>query len=139
MGSFVVDASVAVALFANEPATRAAIAFFRTALPGTGNQLWAPDALYYETAAALRAHMLRGGYQTWRADMLRLQHMHIETVPSHDLLIAAVDVSTRYMISVYDSFYIALAQQLSCPLITVDQRLIGAVQGRHDVRHVTAV
>ena len=39
-----------------------------------------------------------------------------------DLLVRGIQIGLKYQLAVYDSIYIALAEKLSLPLITVDVR-----------------
>lgn len=43
--------------------------------------------------------------------------------PDEDLLASAQRLAARLTHSVYDCLYLALAQRLSCPLVTADRRL----------------
>lgn len=51
----------------------------------------------------------------------------IETVSSHPLLGAALEIAFSYNRSVYDSIYIALAKDRSTSLVTADEKLANAV------------
>ena len=45
-----------------------------------------------------------------------------QIVPVKDLLLQALQIGLTRQLAVYDSLYIALALNLDCPLITVDDR-----------------
>jgi predicted nucleic acid-binding protein len=58
-------------------------------------------------------------------------HRYLRILPtlhrSLDLLPRAQEIASRYRIGVYDCLYVALAEQLQCPLLTADQRLINVL------------
>lgn len=116
----VVDASALVELLIQR--TRAAAV---EAAVGE-SEIAAPEFIHAETLSALRG-LERGGELT-RDEVASayggLLSAPIETVPSQTLLHAAWLL--REGIAMYDAFYVALAQQLGCPLITADLRLARA-------------
>lgn len=54
--------------------------------------------------------------------LIELLALPFEIMPVGNLLPRALQIGLSHQLAVYDSLYIALAQSLSCSLITVDQR-----------------
>jgi predicted nucleic acid-binding protein len=116
-GTVVVDSSALVEVLIRSwrgEACKAAIA---------GAQIVAPDLIHPETVSALRGHE-RGGLLTprrAREACVDLVSMPIRRVPMVGLIDATWEL--RQAVSVYDAFYVALAQRLGCPLVTGDLKL----------------
>lgn len=122
----VVDASVAIQLFVEEAdSAKAYQLFWRLAEPST-IVLFAPDLMYIECANILWKYSRRFGYDPKRAqeNLDDLAKLEIETVPTYGLFIQAYQLAQQLGITAYDACYVVLAQELSCPLITADQRLV---------------
>jgi predicted nucleic acid-binding protein len=85
----------------------------------------APDHLNAETLSALR-RLERRGLASERATqaVADLQALPVTLVPSTALLARAW--ALRENVKPFDAIYIALAQSLRCPLLTIDGRLAGA-------------
>jgi predicted nucleic acid-binding protein len=88
--------------------------------------LWAPQLLDAEIGQALRRYVRFGGLDAdvagnrlWRIDRLPVERVE------HELLIHFAWV-LRDSISFYDALYVALAQLLEEPLLTLDARLARA-------------
>lgn len=119
--TLVVDASAVVAALVDSgPAGRWAEAQL---LVGS---LFAPALMPFEVSNVLRRAVLSGDLA---ADAGTLAH--------HDLLDLAVDLfafetvaerawQLRENVSIYDATYVALAEALEAPLVTLDRRLVGA-------------
>lgn len=116
----VVDASAVVDLLVRSEAT----------LP-SGATLVAPAHLDAEVLSALarlcRADVLSDGAVV---DMLEgLAELPLDRVPLPRLLLSAFEL--RDNVSQRDSLYVALAQQLEAPLLTLDHRLATACRHRN--------
>jgi len=140
--AWVLDASVVVGLYVPQPWSDQALTFLEAAIRSRA-RLAAPDALYYETAGALRKYASargRGAPDATLVDLARLVDLPIETTSCRDLTLEAADISLRHVISTYDAFYLALSARLGVPLVTADERLVGAVAGKgFDVRNIADV
>lgn len=131
---FVIDSSVAICIYIDEPLSPAASKFM-----ADGHDLFAPDSFHYEILGTLRKYE-RAGYATLIEDINRLLQLKINITPTAFLLRSAALISRTHDISPYDSLFLALSTQLNIPLITIDQRLVGATLGKpFDVRHVRDV
>jgi predicted nucleic acid-binding protein len=123
--SAVVDASVALKWFLDEPGAAQALAFRERHLRGD-LLLVAPDLLLYEVGNALRFKhgFTPSGIQQALSDLL---HFQLELIgPTERLLRHAVDLAHRTGLTYYDSFYLAAASDLGTQLITADTRLHAA-------------
>ncbi len=60
---------------------------------------------------------------------LDLRALSLITVSTADLLEPALELALKYEITAYDACYIALAQQLALPFVTVDAKLARKLVG----------
>ena len=90
-----------------------------------GKKALAPDHLNGETLSALR-RLERRGMSSRRATeaAIDLKALPVKRVQSTALLGRAW--ALRENVKPFDAIYVALAQSLSCPLLTADGRLAGA-------------
>lgn len=133
----VLDASVLVALFVPQPWTSASMDLFAAVAASANSAIFAPDCIFYETAAALRKYERTGVYSELDADLTRIQQMPISVISSRDLILDAAIISRAFVVSTYDAFYLALGRRDALPLVTADERLVNAVTGKgFDVRNV---
>lgn len=120
----VVDASVAVtALIRGEYADWAER---QLSAAGPGRSLWAPHLIDAEVGQALRrrvaARKLRDDHAS--VALSRLVGLPLRRIAHTDLLGRAWDL--RHNFSFYDGLYVALAERLQMPLLTLDARLAKA-------------
>lgn len=128
----VLDASAAVALLLNTPPRAAAI---RQRLAPDAETVHAPHLLDLEVAQVLRRFVLRGDLapERARAALADLAALDAERYP-HTALLPRI-WQLRHTLTAYDAAYVALAEALDAPLVTLDERLQGAAghQARIDV------
>jgi predicted nucleic acid-binding protein len=120
----VVDASVAVtALIRGEYADWAEE---QLSAAGTGLSLWAPHLIDAEVGQALRRRVAarKLGDDHASAALSKLVGMPLRRIPHTDLLDRVWDL--RHNLSFYDGLYVALAERLQMPLLTLDARLAKA-------------
>ena len=123
----VLDASAAVELVLNLP--RAAPGL-RARLAETGETLHVPHVFDLEVLAAIRRHALRGRLSELRMRRaLRALDDLRATRYSHVPLRARI-WELRENVTPYDGAYVALAEALPAPLVTVDAALAGAAGPR---------
>lgn len=120
----VVDASVVVtALIRGEYANWAEE---QLAAASTGRSLWAPHLIDAEVGQALRrrvaARKLRDDHAS--AALSNLAGLPLRRIPHTGLLGRAWEL--RHNLSIYDGLYVALAERLQMPLLTLDGRLAKA-------------
>jgi predicted nucleic acid-binding protein len=122
----VVDASVAVtALIRGEYADWAEE---QLSAAGTGRSLWAPHLIDAEIGQALRrrvaARKLRDDHAS--AALSKLVGLPLRRIAHTNLLDRVWDL--RQNLSFYDGLYVALAERLDAPLLTLDGRLAKAAK-----------
>lgn len=122
----VLDASVAIKWFVEEPGTGAAMA-----LLAQDDSLIAPDLVIAEVANAAWKHLMRGDLQH---DQLAhvpeaMPRMFAELWPTVWLASRAFAIAAELRHPVYDCFYLALAERAEATLVTADRRLIGQLAG----------
>ena len=137
MTTFVVDASVAIKWVIDEPGTGQALLLRR-------NRLSAPDLLVPECANILWKKVRRGELTAEEAifAVRLLQRAEIELEPMRGLWEAATALALSLDHPAYDCTYLALAQALSCALVTADERLCRRVEretGQPDVIRLSAL
>jgi predicted nucleic acid-binding protein len=88
--------------------------------------LSAPDVVDVEAVSVLRKRWLAGDLTAprFRSAVDDLDDLPIDRYPSYPLVRRAYEL--RANVSAYDAAYVALAEALDCPLVTVDQRLARA-------------
>jgi predicted nucleic acid-binding protein len=123
----VVDASIAVKWFVEEPDSLAARELLQTHAAGT-SALVAPDLLVYEVANVL-LHNPRFSPSEVRLCIEQLYAVELELVaPSADVVTAAVSLAAAKRLSFYDALYVQLAHHLGLPLLTADQKLLAKLR-----------
>ncbi len=127
--SAVVDASVAAKWFLEEENSEEALAL-RDAHVRGDIILAAPTLIVYELSNALRYDPRIGSRLLAEhvGDLFDLQ-IRLDD-PTEDGLAEAIDVAYRTGVTVYDASYVALAERLDWPLITVDGIQKNAAPGR---------
>jgi len=116
------DTSVAVKWFVTEEDSERA-ADLQQAHLRDDLQLHAPDILLMESANALRYTGL--SEERVLQDLETFSALGVEIIPfSIDVLNSAVSLSLEHDLAVYDGYFLALAQALEMPLITVDRKML---------------
>jgi len=121
----VVDASVGIKLFLIEPLSDRTDALFAHLADDPPSQFYVPDLFFIECTNILWKYVRRFGYPADAAqqDVAHLTRLPLQVVPTVALAEAALELSVQHGSTAYDSAYIALAQQLSLPLVTADEAL----------------
>jgi predicted nucleic acid-binding protein len=131
----VVDASVLVEYLSGaEHASQA-----RDALLGEIERLWAPHLIDAEVGHVLRRAVALRAIQARRAQeaLSDLVELPIKRVSHLGLVQRAFEL--RGNVSFYDGLYVALAEHLDIPLVTLDARLQRAARSTVEVRLIGAV
>jgi len=92
----------------------------------------APDLLYAEVANVLWKKVRFDGLSVEETQtiLISLLALPIQIAETASLVLDAHTLAIQYGRTVYDSLYLALAQQRDCELITADERLFNAVRGQ---------
>jgi predicted nucleic acid-binding protein len=127
----VIDASVIVAMLVD--AEHASWAGAQVSAGGAGRDLWVPHLVDAEVGQALRREVAGGrlGEDAAGEALLDLARMPLRRIDHVGLLRRAWEL--RHNISFYDSLYVALAEFLEAPLLTLDRRLARAAADATEV------
>ncbi len=132
----VIDASVVVSVLAD--AEHAPWAEVQLSTGSAGRSLWVPHLIDAEVGQALRREVAVGrlGEDRAEAALLDLTRMPFRRIDHVGLIHRAWEL--RHNFSFYDGLYVALAEGLDVPLVTLDRRLAKAVGGATQVAVLTA-
>lgn len=122
MTDLVIDASVAIKWVIEEHGSREALALRR-------HRLFAPDLLAAECANVLWKKTQRREISAEEARLAArlLERADVELAPMRRLLEPATALAIALGYTAYDCTYLALAESLSCDLVTADQRFSASV------------
>lgn len=134
MRRYVVDASVAAQWYFPEEHTDTAESLLEIAKI----ELVAPDLLPVEIAVLLHERVRRGEIDPGTAERIleALGKAPVDLKPAGDLARQALTLMLREGLGLHDAFYLALAIQAGCPLVTADPRLVDLLGGGPLARHV---
>lgn len=121
----VVDANVLVSVVNREPGHERALEAIDTA-----DELFAPELQVYEIANAFTKMVRRGVLTDAEATARRnlVCRVPVAYVSGRRLDVSAFELSLMTGHSAYDCFYLALAIDRRCPLVTFDARLAAAAE-----------
>lgn len=121
MRRYVVDASVAAQWYFPEPHTEPAESLLQIAKI----ELIAPDLLHVEMVALVRERVRRKEIDESTAERIlaALQKAPVDLKSASDLAQDALALSCGEGVGLFESFYLALAIQAGCPVLTADTRL----------------
>jgi len=127
---FVVDASVGIKLFVEEPLSDQAHALFTKLTKDPPAELYVPDLFYIECTNILLKYMRRFGrsLEDSQADLADLKTLVLKTVSTAELMEDAILLAFQKNLTAYDACYAVLARQLNIPLITADKPMAQAVE-----------
>lgn len=125
----VFDASAAIALLLNSPPHAAAV---RQRLASPAESLHAPHLVDLEVTQVIRRFVLHGDLAPARASAALRDFADLEiTRYQHTMFLPRI-WQLRHNLTAYDAAYIALAEVLDAPLLTLDTRLRSATgHGAH--------
>lgn len=127
---FVVDASVGIKLFVDEPLSDQAHALFTKLTDELPAEFYVPDLFYIECTNILLKYMRRFGRSLTdsQADLVDLIALALRPVSTADLMEGALMLASQKNLTAYDACYAVLAQQLNVPLITADEPMVKSVE-----------
>lgn len=125
--TYVVDASVAIKYFLTETYTPEVRVLVAQMYQGE-HQLHIPEFCLLECVNVLWTNVrFRGLPQTDAEQMIvEMLALPFQIVSVTSLLPRALLIGLMHQLAIYDSMYIALALDMNCPLITVDERQLNA-------------
>lgn len=97
--------------------------------------LVAPRVITYEVPAVIKRGAARAevGEETWRAAIQSfelLESKGLLIIDDSDAKYEAIRLAINYRCFYFDALYLLLAEDLGCPFITADGKLLRALQGR---------
>lgn len=125
----VVDASVGIKLFVDEPLSERARRLFEGLAADPPAELHVPDLFFIECANILWKYTRRFGraLEDSQADLADLGKLTLRVVSTADLMEDALTLAAETGLTAYDSCYAVLAQRLEIPLVTADAPLARGV------------
>lgn len=124
-----VDASVGIKQFIPDPLSpKVNLLFAHLAYPQT--EIFVPDLFYIECANIIWKYVRARQYAVTDvpADLATLKALPLQATHSTaDVMEEAVSIGLAYGISADDACYVALSQQVSATLLTLDPRLVNAL------------
>ena len=128
----VLDASVVAKWHLQDEELQDEASALRAAFGAGRLAVFMPDLARYEVANLLSLAWQRERL-TSAAARQAAQDFHalgISFVATPELILDAMIAVERFGCSLYDAVYVSLAEQLSCDLVTADDRLLHRLQGR---------
>jgi predicted nucleic acid-binding protein len=127
--SFVVDASVAIKWFVEEPGSEWAVLLL-------DHSLAAPDLLGPELANVLWKKVARGELEAGEAELIAaaIDASDIALHATRGSFARTTVIACSLDHPAYDAFYLDLAERLDVPLVTADTRLVKKLRAASDRR-----
>jgi predicted nucleic acid-binding protein len=125
----VVDASVGIKLFIDEPFSDSVHALFNKLTEDPPAELFVPDLFYFECTNILLKTMRRFGrsLEDSKADLVDLKQLTLKITPTTDLMEDALVLASDKNLTAYDACYAVLARRLDVPLITAGIQMVKAI------------
>jgi predicted nucleic acid-binding protein len=127
---YVVDASVGIKLFIDEPLSDIAHVLFEKLTEDPPVELFVPDLFYIECTNILLKYMRRFGrsLEDSRTDLADLTLLAIKSTPTLDLMEDALVLANDKNLTAYDACYAILAKRMDIPLITADEPMVKVIE-----------
>jgi predicted nucleic acid-binding protein len=121
MSTFVVDTSVVMSHFVADQYTPYVHTLFD---PNATHQIHVPEFCLIECVNVIWKHVRfnQMPLHVARQMVQDVRDLPLDLVAASEFLPRALEIGLAHGLAIYDSVYIALAEALACPLITVDQR-----------------
>ncbi len=120
---YVVDTSVVVQYLVEDDNTPQVTGLFAACFDSEIS-LWVPDYCLVECTNVLWKRVIFDDHslETTNQIVANLDRLPLTTIPAIRLLSRAMLIGTAQRLAIYDCLFIALAEELDCPLITVDRK-----------------
>jgi predicted nucleic acid-binding protein len=94
--------------------------------------LAAPRLITYEVPSVIKRGAVRAkaGEETWRAAINSFESLGLLIIDDSGAKYEAMRLAIKYGRSYYDALYLLLAEDLGCPFITADYKLVRALHTR---------
>jgi predicted nucleic acid-binding protein len=127
----VVDASVGIKLFVDEPLSEQAHLLFGGLIGDPPYILYVPDLFYIECANILWKYVRRYGcsLEDSQKDLADLKNLELRVASTIDLMEDALTLAAQTDLTTHDACYAVLADRLELPLVTADEFLVKACPG----------
>jgi predicted nucleic acid-binding protein len=135
----VIDTNICIKQFIADPITPKVNQLFDY-LDDPSTEFFVPDLFYIECANVLWKYVRANLYtaQQIQSDLIDLKALRFQVTSTKDLMTEAVQIGLKHGITAYDGCYVALSQQVSAPLLTLDERLVNSfIDSSFDVRLFT--
>jgi predicted nucleic acid-binding protein len=121
----VVDASVGIKLFVEEPLSEQAHSLFDRLASDPHADLHIPDLFYIECTNILWKYTRRFDrpLEDSLSDLIDLGHLALHVTSTADLMEEALSLAAQTGLTAYDACYAVLARRLNLPLVTADKKL----------------
>lgn len=125
----VVDTSVAVKWFLDEPHASRALDVWRAIQHGAYRPV-VPDLVYPEFANTIWKHVRRHRLDPSDGEVIiaTFLALPVDVVPSHAILVSAFRIACNLGLPVYDALFLALSQEAGAEMVTADEQLYQAVR-----------
>jgi len=125
----VVDASVGIKLFVDEPFSEQAHWLFNRLSSDPPADLHVPDLFFIECANILWKYSRRFGrpLEDSLADLADLGRLTLRVTSTADLMEDALSLAAQTSLTAYDACYAVLAHRLELPLVTADEPFCQAI------------
>lgn len=126
----VVDASVGIKLFVEEPLSEHAQGLFANLASDPPADLHVPDLFFIECTNILWKYTQRFGrsVEDSLADLGDLGRLALQVTSTADLMEDALSLAVKTGLTAYDACYAVLAHRLNLPLVTADRQLSETIE-----------
>lgn len=135
----VIDTNIAIKQFIQDALTPKVNRLFDH-LNDSAADFFVPDLFYIESANVLCKYVRAKLYtaEQVQSDLHDLAALRLTVTPTQSLMANATQIALDHSITAYDGCYVALAEQVNAPLLTLDERLHNALKtSQFDVRLFT--
>ncbi len=125
----VVDASVGIKQFIPDDSLMPKVEQLFAHLANPQTAIFVPDLFYIECGNIIWKYVRARLYAVADvpADLATLKSFPLRVVSTADLMADAVTIALNYEISAYDASYVALSQQVGATLLTLNAKLVRAL------------
>jgi len=126
----VLDTNICIKQFIVDPLTPKVNQLF-DCLDDSAVEFFVPDLFYIECANVLWKYVRAKLYtaEQVQADLSDLKALRFQVTSTKELMNKAVQIGLDYGITAYDGCYVALSEQVTAPLLTLDERLVNSLTG----------